>query len=171
MLLQASFFCRPGLQSDRATPLADKRGLVKTGGLTRCGIDLKNDKPQAIAFYAAKLVTGVQRQKEAKPNLQILIALSLCMVRIELCADERMGVILNTPDLIGARTAQIRRDVRQRGNIPADSLEVAAALLEFNSLSLVWITNKRVDKFHIIRVAHIDPRSDDLITRRQLRGN
>lgn len=87
------------------------------------------------------------------------------MVRIELCADERMGVILDTPDLIGARTAQIRRDVRQRGNIPADSLGVAVALLEFNSLSLVWITNKRVDKFHIIRFAHIDPpRSDDLIT-------
>lgn len=103
--------------------------------------------------------------------MQILIALSLCMVRVELCADERMGVILNTPDLIGARTAQTRRDVRQRGNIPADSLGVAVALLEFNSLSLVWITNKRVDKFHIIRFAHIDPRSDDLITRRQLRGN
>ncbi|RHF38232.1 hypothetical protein DW682_00465 [Collinsella intestinalis] len=103
--------------------------------------------------------------------MQILIALSLCMVRVELYADERMGVILSTPDLIGARTAQIRREVRQRGNIPADSLGVAVALLEFNSLSLVWITNKRVDKFHIIRFAHIDPRSDDLITRRQLRGN
>ena len=103
--------------------------------------------------------------------MQILIALSLCMVRVELYADERMGVILNTPDLIGAWTTQIRRDVRQRGNIPADSLGVAVALLEFNSLSLVWITNKRVDKFHIIRFAHIDPRSDDLITRRQLRGN